>query len=475
MRRAVLAAVAVVVAAAVVLAVSLALAFAPPSLPASSAPPVTYPSEPFPALWQSNFTGTPMTAVFDNGTLFALTYGNATSSPPPFGPDYPWNLLAINASTGVLVWIHQILVTDEGNAIPLMVLNHGEVYFIQTGDNLSVDSLPVATGPALFAVGFSPSTGARLSVTQSPTSPAFFFGAFELAGTTAYLAWPVWNGTASEVTVEAVELLDTPHAVPLWVTSFASGAGNTNVPLFYVDSQFLVLPFGELWVLNAQTGAILYGASFSALGDSQGIDLFNGALQGDVFFFVPDWVQTRGAVVHCYLLGLDLADQGLAVNTTIGTSTQVSFPIPVRSYSGQLVVELEGSVPFGAGSSPSFLVFNAQGGLLWSSPTKTFSGGPGVGPVPVGIPVALLGADTWLLSSLTSSSAADPTATQYFESVEAANGTLLWTHAFTFSSPPDESQLYPPSGGGPPSVVILATNGNELAYRWGPSIGLTVL
>jgi hypothetical protein len=472
MRRVVLAGIAVALAAAAVIATTLALAY-PPTAPASHAgPPPNYPSEPFPALWQSNFTGTPLTAVFDGGTLLALTYGNSTSSPPPFGPSYPWDLLAINATTGAVVWTHPILVSDEANAIPQLVLDGGGVYFVQAGDNLSVDSTPVATGPGLFAVGFNPDTGAQLSVTQTPASDS---SVFELVGDTAYIGWSSDSGATSEVTVESVELLDTPRSLTLWSTSFASGGGDTNLPALSVDGSFLVVPFGELGVLNAQTGAVLFGASFSLLGAGLGFDLVNDALIGGELYFVSEWTQAGGANATVDLDGLNLTSQALELNTTIQSSAPVSAQVPVRNYSDELVVELDGSLTVAPGSSAEFQVYSAQGSLLWSSSGRTVAGGPGAAAVPWGMPVAVLGGNTWLLSSSPAASDANSTATQYFVTAGASDGEMLWAHAFPFSTSPNNSQLYPPNGEGPRAVVILTTRGNEVPYRWGFSIGLTVL
>ena len=464
--------IAVAITAIVITAVVIAVQLPSPS--GSPPPPASYPTEPFPALWQSNFTGTPMTAMFSNGTVFALTYGNTTSSPPPFGPDYPWNVLAINASTGLLSWSHQIFVSNEGNSIPQLVTYHGEVYFIQWGDEIAVDSINISTGPALFAVGFNPVTGAQLSVPSIPTSAAFFFGSFELSGDVAYLGWPVWNGSESAMTVEAVRLLGAEPATTIWKSSFPDGGQNSNLAEFRVSDQYVVVPFGELWVLDGQTGALLYGTNFTALGEEENVD--NGVLLGSRYYFAYDGKGGSGQTPITDLIGYNLTLRSIDLNETVVTGVPGSIPTPVNTLSGMLTVTIETFSASGGGST-FFVVFTPQGGLVWSSAGRGFSDGSGNGPIGLGYPRGVLGGGDWLLTSVSGPSSSNSVATQYFEEVDASNGTLLWTHSFSFYSPSNTSDrmLYPPNAMGSPSVVLLATEGNNVAYRWAGSIGYAIL
>jgi hypothetical protein len=474
MRRAVLVTISVVIVVALVLAAWFAVGLGPLQPGAGPAPPVRYSTEPFPAVWQGNYTGTPASAVLDNGTLFVLTYGSGALGPPPFGPDYPWNLLAVSATNGSLLWSHELLASESGNLAPEIVVLGGVVYFVEAADSLAVDSTPLATGPAIFAVGFNVSSGAEDSFDLTPVPTGFAVtGYFAILGTTAYLGWPSGTGGSAAVTVEAVDLLNPTRSALLWSTSVTTAAAESNIPRILVDAQYLVLPFGALWVLDSQTGKILFSTNFSALGGPG--NAVNGALVGATYYSVAEWTAGRGLAFDYCLTGLDLANQRVAENVTVETGPYISGPEAVNALSGLLVISSPS--PLGPGTAPTgaFLVLSPQGTVLWSSALETVPPVAGSNPVPIGSPLAPLSNGTWLLSSLGEPSGSGPAVTQYFEGVESTTGGILWTHAFTFASPSGSSQLYPPNELGPSSVVVLTTAGNELVYRWNLAIGLAIV
>jgi len=475
MDRSTLVAIGALVVVGVVIGGVLVFALQPSSTVATTRPPASFASEPFPAVWQVNVTGTPYGALIENGTIILLTYGNATATPPPFGPNYPWNLLGVRASSGEVEWSHQILVRNQGNSDPQLAMARGTVYFVQAGGSLALDSANVSMVPALYALGFDPLDGKKVSLALAPTPAAFFYGTYSLVGSTAYLAWPTWNGAISTVTVESVDLLGVTTAKVLWTQSFPSGGGHTNLDTFLVDSQYVVVPFGGLYVLNAQTGSFLYNSSVPS---SELYNDANGALVGGVYYFASEWAETVSPeTVQLDLLGLGLANQTIAVNVTVATETSFSGPMEVAAVSGSLVVPWSPPVAVvpGASATVPFSVYSENGSLLWSSAGRLFSVGAGGPSIFLGLPCASLGAGVWLLGSLSIPSGGEKVATQYFESVDQFNGSLIWTDAFSFSSTLNTTMLDPPNMEAPPSVVPLSTSGTLLLYRWGGAVGYAEL
>ncbi|MCL5438025.1 MAG: hypothetical protein M1148_02360, partial [Candidatus Thermoplasmatota archaeon] len=148
------------------------------------------PSEPMPALWQSNFSGVPSTIETSaNGTIYFLVDSNTSWS----GEVVNWQLFAVKLSSGMILWKHNISLHGPGNAQPQLYLHGGQIYFIGTGSNISAEGAMTSgsNGPyAIYVVQYNQSTGSKAEV-QAIGLPSLFSvsGIFAVHGSFLYTAW----------------------------------------------------------------------------------------------------------------------------------------------------------------------------------------------------------------------------------------------------------------------------------------------
>ena len=159
-----------------------------------------FPSEPMPALWQSNFSGVPSTIQTSaNGTIYFLVDGNTSWS----GEVVNWQLYAVQLSSGMILWKHNISLHGPGNAQPQLYLYGGQIYFIGTGSNISTEGAMTngSNSPyAIYVVQYNQSTGSKAGV-HAIGLPSIFSvsGIFAVHGSFLYTAWASWNNSVANV------------------------------------------------------------------------------------------------------------------------------------------------------------------------------------------------------------------------------------------------------------------------------------
>lgn len=420
-----------------------------------------FPSEPMPALWQSNFSGTPSTIETSaNGTVYFLVDSNTSWN----GEAVNWQLYSIQLSTGKILWEHNISIYGAGNAKPQLYLHGGQLYFIGPGGNGSVNSSIAgrSNSPyAIYVVQYNQSTGSTVRVQAIDTSVNFSVsGIFAVYGSYLYTAWTSWD--SSEINVAAyTPFSDITSSSPKWNITITQPANESSTPVIFVDSKVLLLPLGELMGLDPINGKQIFSAPYSSLGTDE-YNTENGALLNSTFYFVSE-LGVGGRAVNFHLMGMELPSMKIIANVTVSKSSSGLEPLPVRAYGSELAVATD--------LSGNYVVTSLGGKILWSSQSVLAGGLPGNSNIEPWNPVLVMGNGNWILTSVSWPPGNSGIATQYFSEANPSNGSVLWVHQFSFVVKKGQTEYLPPDLYQQPMVLLLGSSSHYLIYRWGNAVG----
>ena len=420
-----------------------------------------FPSEPMPALWQSNFSGVPSTIQTSaNGTIYFLVDGNTSWS----GEVVNWQLYAVQLSSGMILWKHNISLHGPGNAQPQLYLYGGQIYFIGTGSNISTEGAMTngSNSPyAIYVVQYNQSTGSKAEV-QAIGLPSLFSvsGIFAVHGSFLYTAWASWNNSVANVSAYA-PFSNVADSTPSWNLTINQPANSTGPSGIFVNSKVLLLPMGHLMGIDPSNGKEIFSVTYSSLGTSE-YNAINGALLNSTFYYVAE-SGGGGNTVNFNLMGVNLPTMKIIADSTVSKFSSGMEPLQVRAYGSQLVVATD--------LSGDYAVTNLNGKVLWRSQNLSASGLPGTSNLVSWNPVSVMGNGNWILTYVSQPAENSGIATQYFGEVHPSNGSLVWVHQFSFFVNKGQTEFLPPALYEPPMVFLLGTTSHYLVYRWGNSVG----
>lgn len=417
------------------------------------------PPQPFPALWQKNFSGTPTTVeATANGTLFTAVYGNTSFSLKPV-----WLLYAIQLATGRILWSHNLTFSSQGNLAPELYARNREVYFISGGTSLWIDGNFVPGG-GLFAIPFNETTGIN-GTTRAPQELNFFpLGDYAIQGDFLHVVSTVLGGW--RVNVEAWSMFGS-NSTPLnaWQTFLNAPNGyNSSAGRVFADSSLILIPLWNLIGLKASDGTVLFNSSYRSL-HSDPIDVDNGMLLNSTFYYISE-IQGKGYATSIHLIGLSVPSLSTVVNSTIFNLSYSVSPVSADVLGNNIVVMID---------QENYAVTTLSGQLLRKSADLHYANPSGKGSISPGRPLAVLSNGNWLLSSVVTQTGTGGTAVQYFEGISPSNGSVMWLHQFPFHWSKNTWQFYPPYGWSSVSVLVIVTSGSNLVYRWRSSVGCAIV
>ena len=428
----------------------------------------SFASEPFPALWQQNFTGTPSSIVTSaDGMTYFLVDSNTTWT----DGNITWMVYAVELGTGKISWDHSLTISSPGVIQPDLYLRNGDLFFIGGGQGLYSNGVASPSRTAtysMFVVPFNGTGGQMGKVSSIPLTSDFgSSGTFAVNGGQLYLAWISLNGKYY-ANVNAYSAFSGNSSLSqLWNSSVASPTDyNTNIAMMKVDKQVLLLPVWNLIGFNTATGKQLFSSPYNTFGTDSN-NVVNGALVNSTLYFVSE-LKTSMGIVDLNLVGIDFTAQILRANTTIGTSSIGVYPLSVAKFGSELVVETTSFYE-------NYVVTTTSGKVLWNNTGISYATASSSSSITPGRPVGVLSNGNWILTSVEKPSGTLGVATQYFEEVDPSNGKLVWIHEFSFVQGAHSSMFVPPSLFQSPQVIVISTESSYLVYRWGSSVGCVAI
>lgn len=359
-------------------------------------------------------------------------------------------------------WHHNLTLSNPGNIQPDLYLRGGILYFVGCGDALTIDGSNVINGSfALFAIPINESNGQTGEV-KSIALPAEFSitGTFVAYANVLYVAWISQGGNNALAAAYSVLTNNSSH-LPIWQTLLKPPSEfNTNVPNILVNDRLLILHLWNLVGLNPLTGQQLFSISYSDLFN-ENYNTLDGILVNSTFYFVAEFGSPGHVTFN--LVGIDLQNLNFTVNVTVATSSIYMSPLQVKLEGSELVVS--------TGLGNNYTVATPAGTVLWRSQSTTFANPASAGTVSPGNPIATVTNGNWILTSVVTSASNSSVAIQYFEKIYPNNGSLIWIHQFSFPLNASAQMFIPPNLWGQPRVLVIATVGSYMVYRWGYSVG----
>ncbi len=419
--------------------------------------------EPFPSIWQKNFTGTPSSIVSsENGIAYFIIDSNSTW----VNGNLTWQVYAVELKSGKMMWSQNLTISDYSNVQPDLYVRNGTLYFIGGGYGLYVNGtqVPVPGSPyTVFVASFNGTTGQPENVEPLRVTSSFATtGTFAVLGKQIYLAWISYSGE-NHANVSAYSVFTKNHSSsPLWETTLSVQAGNNSgIPLIMADSQWLIIPLQTLVGLDPSTGKMLFSSPYGAF-NTVSDNIVNGALVGSTLYYVSEFRVPSGGF-NFNLVGRNLSTLSNNVNITISRSPIGLFPLSVTELGSELMVftNLEGG----------YDVTSLSGKVLWNNSEISYAPSAGSVNVPPGYPAGVLASGNWILSSVSWPSGSSNITTQYFEEVNPSNGALIWIHQFTFRGNSGSLMFVPPALTESAHVLVISAESSFMVYRWGNSVG----
>ena len=431
--------------------------------PGSATQPIgTFASEPFPALWQSNFSGTPSAIETSaNGVMYFLVDNSLN-----WADNTTWQVYAVQLSNGGIAWHHNLTFANPGNAQPQLYIHNGSLYVIGAGSTLYVNGSIAPDMNASFSIYAIPinASNGHMGIVQSISSSSNFStsGAIAVHGSLLYAAWVEQGGTHVKVSAYSV-FTNSSSPTLAWNKSLTPpGNYNTNVPYIKVNGKMLLIPLWNLVGLDPATGSQLFTIQYSALNTDE-YNVMDGALVNSTLYYVAEF---NGAPGHIKfnLMGTNLFSMSTTVNATVSGSTEFLDPLPVKLFGSELVVSTD--------LTGNYVATTLGGSILWGSQSISYTSPTGYSAISPGNPVAILSNGNWILSSVISPTSTSTLTTQYFEEIYPSNGSLVWIHQFSFLQYKGSSMFVPPGLHEPLHVLILGSTSSYLVYRWGNAVGV---
>ena len=365
-----------------------------------------------------------------------------------------------------MVWHDNLSLSFSGNIVPSLYVVGNDIYFVGCGMTLTFNGsevTPSAGALAMFAVPINMSNGQPRTLEYFPISGDFSVtGYYVKNGTMLFVAWVGMAG--NNATVGAYSVFTNKLSISkVWQTTLPqNNSYRGNVPEILISDGFLVVPIWNLVGLNMSNGQQLFSIPFSVFHEDV-INVIDGTLVNSTLYYV-EIINGLQKNFEYKLIGMDLLTRNITLNVTVSIQGE-SFisPTPVKLEGNVLVV--------GAAFNNYYVVTTLGGSILWNSLEISYENASGGGTASPGYPTAVLEDGSWLLTSVHTPEGKTGLATQYFEKVCPSNGSLIWLHHFSFNWNESFIQFIPPRSFMNSMVLIIATSGHFLVYRWGDSIG----